>query len=354
MSSTLQIKDWDVSAVKFMAPKINDKGGKSINIISTQTHRTLSISSPLMMSWGIADFVDEKGDSNGKYSISLNFPNDENTTVGTNTFLDKIKKFEDNFIDEAVKHSEEWFGEKMSREVVKHMYFPILKYSKNKDTKKIDYTKPPSIRAKVTNYGGKWNVEIYDVKMKMIFPDTSNLDLTPIDFVPKLSQVACMLSIANVWIGGKGLGITLKLTQCIVKPKESIISTVGKCQIQLSSEDLEIFEQCDTESESKTQVEDSDDEGEVTRKLEPIISVPDVIAKVVLVSDTIDPVISKVVSVSDTIDPVDELISKVEKLSVSDTIDPVDELISKVEKLSVSDVAEPVIVKKKIVKKKVV
>jgi hypothetical protein len=265
MSNTLSINNWDVKAVKYMTPKVNDKGGKSINIISTQTNRTLNVTSPLMMSWGIADFVDEKGESDGKFSISLNFPGEEYTTGGTNLFLEKLKKFEENFIDDAVKNSEEWFGEKMSREIVKHMYFPILKYSKNKDTKKIDYSKPPSIRAKVTNYGGKWNVEIFDIKMKMVFPDSTNSDLSPIEFVPKLSQVACMLSISNVWIGGKGCGITLKLTQCIVKPKESI-SLVGKCQIELSSEDMDsvcVEEEIVVEKDQKshdTQVEDSDDE----------------------------------------------------------------------------------------------
>jgi hypothetical protein len=43
-----------------MQPKINDRGAKSINIISTQSNRALHISTPLMMTWGISDFVDEK------------------------------------------------------------------------------------------------------------------------------------------------------------------------------------------------------------------------------------------------------------------------------------------------------
>jgi hypothetical protein len=283
MSVTLQIKDWDIKAVRYMTPKVTDKGGKSINIISNQTNKTLSISTPLMMSWGIADFVDEKGESDGKFSISLNFPGIDYPTAGTTAFLDKLKKFEESFIDDAVKNSELWWGEPMSREVVKHMYFPILKYSKSKETKKIDYSKPPSIRAKVPNYGGKWNVEIYDIKMNMIFPDPTNSELSPIEFVPKLSQVACMISIANVWIGGKGFGITLKLSQCIVKPKLTISSTVGKCQIQLSDEDIEAVEELAEEvadiNESNapelqlnTQVEDSDDEQEQVKE-EPTVVV---------------------------------------------------------------------------------
>ena len=236
----LNINDWSVPAFKFMAPKTNDKGGKAINIISKQTNRTLHISTPLMMTWGISDFVDEKGESDGKYSISLNFPNEEYRSAQTDTFLQKLKDFENLILDEAVKNSDLWWGEEMSREVCKHTFFPFLKYSKNKDTKKIDHSKPPSIRGKVPYYNGKWGVEIYDTKSNMIFP-CKNDNLTPTDFVPKLSNVACVLQCGGIWIGGKGWGLTWKMIQCIVKPRE-VVSVYGKCQIQLSSEDRDTIE----------------------------------------------------------------------------------------------------------------
>ena len=73
----LSVNDWVPSSVKYMQPKVNDRGGKSINMVSKQTNRSLHISTPLMMTWGIADFVDEKGESDGKFSMSLNFPNSE-------------------------------------------------------------------------------------------------------------------------------------------------------------------------------------------------------------------------------------------------------------------------------------
>ena len=157
--------EWKTSAVRYMQPKVNDRGGKSINIISTQSNRSLHISTPLMMTWGISDFVDEKtGESDGKFSMSLAFPNSDYSTPATVSFLEKLKSFENQILDDAVKNSEAWFGEEMSREVAKHTFFPFLKYTKDKMTKKVDYTKPPSIRAKVPNYGGRWAMEIYDTK----------------------------------------------------------------------------------------------------------------------------------------------------------------------------------------------
>jgi hypothetical protein len=236
----LTISDWDTSAIKFMAPKVNDKGGKSINIVSKQTNRSLHISTPLMMTWGISDFIDEKGESDGKYSISLNFPNDEYRTQASDEFLSKLKEFEAQILHEAVKNSELWWGESMSLELCKHTFFPFLKYTKNKDTKKIDLTKPPSIRAKVPNYNGKWGVEIYDTSSRLIFP-CEDEHMMPMDFVPKLSRVACGLQCSGIWIGGKGWGLTWKMFQCIVKPRE-VVSVFGKCHIALSNEEKDTLE----------------------------------------------------------------------------------------------------------------
>ena len=54
-----------------------------------------------MMTWGVNDFIDEKGEQDGKFMISLVFPNDDFSTPSTNTFLNKIKSFEDKFLDNA-------------------------------------------------------------------------------------------------------------------------------------------------------------------------------------------------------------------------------------------------------------
>jgi hypothetical protein len=285
----LTIQEWDPSAVKYMAPKVNDRGGKSINLISKQTNRSLCFSTPLMMTWGIADFVDDKGESDGKFSMSLNFPNGEYSTAATNNFLQKLKDFENQILDDAVVNSEIWWGEEMSREVAKHTFFPFLKYSKNKDTKKIDLSKPPSIRAKVPNYDGRWAVEIYDTKSNLVFP-CSDGNLTPVDFVPKQSQVACVLQCGGIWIGGKGWGLTWKLIQCVVKPRE-VVSVYGKCHIELSSEERDTIETQEIEDEAEetkpvieptsTVVEDSDEEIDEVQEPAKVEEVKPVVKKVV-------------------------------------------------------------------------
>jgi hypothetical protein len=279
----LPVNQWNTSSIRYMQPKINDRGAKSINIISTQTNRALHISTPLMMTWGISDFTDEKtGESDGKFTISLNFPNEQYKTEATTDFLKKLKDFENQILDDAVKNSEVWFGDELSRDVVKHNFFPFIKYSKDKNTKKLDLTKPPSIRAKVPNYDGRWAIEIYDTNQKLIFP-CDNDRMTPQDFITKLSKVACVLQCGGLWFGGKGWGVTWKLNQCVVKPQE-IISVYGKCHIALSTDEITNMDKPVAETEveddeeavpastpSQTLVADSDEEEEAEPAPAPVV-----------------------------------------------------------------------------------
>ena len=75
----LNNSEWNTSAIRYMQPKINDRGGKSINIISTQSNRSLHISTPLMMTWGISDYVDEK---TGRFSKPIKAAWSYGTTMG--------------------------------------------------------------------------------------------------------------------------------------------------------------------------------------------------------------------------------------------------------------------------------
>jgi len=266
-----------------MTPKLNDKGGKSINVISNQTNRSLHLTLPLLMTWGITDFTDDKtGESDGKFSMSLNFPNPEYATPETNLALQKLKDFEEKLLNDAVANSEAWFGKKQSREITEYGFFPFLKYSKNKETKATDYTRAPAIRPKVPKYGEDWKVEVYDTKMNLLFPSPSLS--SPIDLVPKQSNVASVISCGGIWIGGKGWGLTWKLVQCVVKP-QLMESVFGKCHIQLSEEDVETIEKkVEAIKPTPTPVvssytEDSDQEFEPVKKVAP--KVEEAVKKVV-------------------------------------------------------------------------
>jgi hypothetical protein len=251
----IPVSDWNPKNIRFMPPKVNEKGGKSISLISTQSNRSLHVTTPSLTTWGISDFVDpQTGVSDGKYQISFTFPNESYANKNTEAFLEKMQQFEQTVLESAVQNSELWWGEQLDMGILKHTFFPILKYPKVKGTKKIDTSKKPNINAKVPFYENenKWNVEIYDTKGELLFPN-ANEELTPAHFVPKLSTAAAVLQCGGIWIGGKGWGVTWKLIQAVVKPKVTD-SVFGKCHIKLTEEDQEAIDNSNQDDAAEEEV----------------------------------------------------------------------------------------------------
>jgi hypothetical protein len=345
----LTSNEWNVESIKYMPPKINAMGGKSINMISTQSNRSLHISTPMMMTWGISDFINENGESDGKFSMTLNFPNDDYRKPSTDEFLAKIKAFENQILNDAVKNSDLWWGEEMSREVCKHSFFPFLKYTMIKGTKKIDTSKSPAIRAKVPFYNGKWGVECYNTRNEMVFP-CDNENLTPVDFVPKLSQVACVLQCGGIWIGGKGWGVTWKVIQCVVKPRE-VISVYGKCHIQLSDDDRGAIETqtiVDDDIEDTTMYSGSNTN---TATLESIVTKTIHNVSAEDSDEEVDDSESNVLDKSFIVDEIQTVISVPEIIQVAPPVAIKKKIIKKAD---ITVTPAPAVIKKKIVKKKII
>ena len=240
----LEFADWNPKAHKYMAPKVNEKGGKSVTLISTQTSRSLHLNTPLLMTWGISDFANDDGTSDGKFKISINFPNEEYKTEQSEQFLKKITEFQAQIVDDAVNNSELWFGKKKSKELVDDAFFPFLKFPKMKDangksTGVVDYNRPPSMSAKVPYYANenKWDCDLFNTDYNQIFPCEDD-SVTPQDLVPKLSKIACTLQCTGIWVGGKGWGLTWKFISGVVKPKLSE-SIRGKCHIRIDDSEMD-------------------------------------------------------------------------------------------------------------------
>lgn len=248
--SVLKISEWEVSGMKYMGKRLNDKGSGSVTILGTQLNKMLYLVTPRMMTWGIADYVDESGKSNEKYTISLAFG--QTMSKEEEEFLRKLKEMENKILDDAVTNSELWWGEPMTKEVLKHMYFPFLKYPKVKGTKKDDMSKPPTLRAKLPYYNGQWgdSFAIFSDKKEKLFPGEGKM--SPVDLIPKMSRIACVIQISGLWFGGKGWGLTIRASQAVVSPSDMRQNINDMCQIDFGDEN--------GEEQSKTRVEDSDEE----------------------------------------------------------------------------------------------
>lgn len=228
----IKTSDWDVTANRYMQPRISDRGLKMISIISNQRNKKLHLQIPATKCWGIEDYVDPATqESDGKYKLKLHFS--QNGEESSYDALEKLKAFENKLIDDAVVNSEAWLGKKLSRELVEDRYTSFLKVGRNKETKEPDPSKGYYFSPKVNCYSGKWDLEIFNIDTQsMVFPTEETEDRTPVDYVAKGSDVITGIECKYIWVGAKGWGVTWALKQCAVKPKE-IEVTEGLLQLDL-------------------------------------------------------------------------------------------------------------------------
>jgi len=228
----------NIDNIIFCAPKATAQGSKSVNLLNKATKTGLTLSTPLMLTWGATDFKaegEEKG--NGKYDMSLQFPNDEYKTPETEAFLNNMMALEERIKSNALVYSKEWFGKvHKSPEVVDALWTPMLKYPKDKNTGEYDRTKKPTLRVKVPQWDGVWKAEIYDEDGAKLFPCNDNA-LTPIDYLKKGVNIMCLIQFAGIWFVNGKFSASWKLVQAVVQKPRATLQ--GQCFIKLKPVDKE-------------------------------------------------------------------------------------------------------------------
>ena len=100
---------FNVNNIMYTSPKANPQGGKSVNVLNKQTKTSLRLSTPLMLTWGASDYVDEKtGQGNGKFEMSLQFPSEEYKSEDTDAFFKNMLDFQNKVKADALEKSKEW------------------------------------------------------------------------------------------------------------------------------------------------------------------------------------------------------------------------------------------------------
>ena len=193
------------------------------------------------------------------------FPSDEYKTEDSSAFLRNLIAFEQKIKDDALTYSKDWFGKAhKSADVVDALWTPMLKYSKNKATGEFDLTKAPTLRVKITQWEGVWKCEVYDEDENKLFPNPANPCVTPLDFLQKGVNVACVLQCGGLWFANGKFGITWKLIQAVGAKQKASLS--GKCLIKLKTSDKEKIKAAPEPEEDGDEptalVEDSDAESD--------------------------------------------------------------------------------------------
>jgi len=276
---------FNVNDIMYTTPKASPQGAKSVNILNKKTKTILTLSTPLMLTWGASEFVDQtSGVGDGKFTMSLQFPSKEYENEDTAAFFKNIKALEDKIKSDALVYSKDWFGKiHKSSEVVDALWTPMLKYTKNKATGDYDYTKAPTLKIKLAQWENVFSGEIYSEDGDKLFPNPSTPGVTPLDYLKKGTNIMTLIQFAGIWFVNGKFSASWKLVQAVVqKPKPTL---QGQCFLKLKTQDKEKLKNQEViEDEiditvASTIVDDSDGEDEQEQQhctvfASPVVSLP--------------------------------------------------------------------------------
>jgi hypothetical protein len=279
----------DTNVISYSAPKAHASGGKVVNVYNKLSRESLTIASPLILTWGAQEGKDTAGNPTGKYTMSLQFPNADYPNADCEAFLKNMRALEQKIKADAMANSKEWFGKVItSTEVMDEKFNIMLRHPKIKGTQEPDLNKPPTLTVKVPCWNKVWKSEIYDEEGEPLFVSGKvNSHMSPLEFLKPKTHVIALIQCGGLWFINGKVSITWNLKQSIVqKPKASM---EGQCFLKPKMEDkqklksLPAPEEVDPDGAAVVSafVEDSDDEEEpvpvvasVAPAVEPVVETP--------------------------------------------------------------------------------
>jgi len=258
--------------LKFSKPRPGPSGGKVINIMNKNTNQTLNVVTPVITTWGAKEGLNQNKEPTGKWSVSLQFPNDEYPDEEASKFLVFLKKFEEDVKAAALKNSMDWLGLKNAiPQVIDVMFNAMLKYPKiSKDKLELDYTKAPSLPAKLAEWKTGWQVEVFDEDKKPLFvkSDNGKNGASPLNYLSGKILKAKFILQPTIWITNSKVSITWNVVHALVKKPQTQRIPEGVCLLELSDNDksnLEtqiIHDEADVDPSTVNAMIESDDEGD--------------------------------------------------------------------------------------------
>ena len=208
------LNDIDMKKLTFGEPEINKYGGKSCSV--KYDGKPFVIQTPrCRCPFGLGQYDETDASGNvvkSKYSLDISLTGYELKETGdaydprVRGLYDLAERMESRLQEEALKNSGEWLGMEDANEgVAKALTRPVLRWSKDKKTKKVTTAYPPNIKFKVGFWDNRWLVKAFDENKERIE------DLK--EGIPKGSEVIAIVKITGVNFAGGKVGYSLSLSQ---------------------------------------------------------------------------------------------------------------------------------------------
>lgn len=202
-SKIMLFSAFDPSQLKFSGLEKNKKGGKVVFLgipdALTGERQRVTIQTPaLALPFGVSPYQEATTGEIQSYSLDVSFRgHDTNPAMGD--FMARMRALDEVLMSAAVTESKEWFGKKMSREIVAEFFRKLVK-----DPSNPKYA--PVMKVKVPLANGEPAALFFDEQRRP----------TTIDYLVKGCTVKLLMEIDRVWFVNKNFGVTWRLLQAAV------------------------------------------------------------------------------------------------------------------------------------------
>jgi hypothetical protein len=207
-------KNVDVSKFKYSAPRTLENQSKSLYV--NYEGSPLTIQTPLLrLPYGIGDWNDKNADDKSndakakKYDLNFSFDGHESNPK-IKELLDKMLEIEKKIIDDAFENRLIWLEDDYDgiKSVVGKLFTPIVKYDKDKVTKKPTGKYPPTVKCKLP----------YDTGIDTFRFVSQDMNGDEIDFKTimrslKGAKARLIIQLSSIWIAGGRYGCIWKIVR---------------------------------------------------------------------------------------------------------------------------------------------
>ena len=213
--NVLLAKNVDVSKIKYSAPRTLDNQSKSVYV--NYEGSSITIQTPLVrLPYGIGDWNDKnaEGKTGGedkpkKYDLNFSFDGMESNPK-IKDLLDKMNEIEKKITEDAFENRLAWLDDDYDgiKSVVSKLFTPIVKYDKDKVTKKVTGKYPPTLKCKLP----------YDTRSDIFTFVSQDMTGEEIEFKTimrnlKGAKARLIIQLSGIWIAGGRYGCTWKVVR---------------------------------------------------------------------------------------------------------------------------------------------
>lgn len=211
MSSTVtQSTDFNTNNINFSQIKVMESGAKQAYLNydgRALTMQTASMSVPYGM-----NVFDKTGPV--KYSVDLSFRGYEDPSPKNKirNFYNAMTQLDEFMVQQGVKNCQAWFKSKLTEDVVRAFYTPIVRVSKDANGNPKPY--PPTLKVSLRKKNGtdRFEVDAFDADKQPY--KTEDGAPTPLEeLLVKGAQMTVLIQCTGLWFAGSKFGLSWKAVQ---------------------------------------------------------------------------------------------------------------------------------------------